>query len=192
MQFPHKKPAPSPMKTSKNPENGHPISAKQTWAGLARELNVTDRSLRTWRAMPDAPQGPDVDAWKAFMAAEGLGQHKQAKGELADLRAQLLREQILRARRQNEKEAGELVAMADLLPYLRGRSARFASLARFTLEQELPTKLIGLPIAELRLEIRTALDRLVDRFNDGTSAGEIIAAATGQDNTGEIDAGRHL
>jgi hypothetical protein len=154
------------MKTSpKPPENRHPVSAKSTWAGLARELNVTDRSLRTWRAMPDAPQGPDVDAWKAFTAAEGLGQHKQAKGELADLRAELLREQILRARRLNAKEAGQLIDRQEVSDFLVEKAHTFAAVLRIVMLCDLPPRLLGQDASGIRAALMDAHCALIDRYN---------------------------
>jgi hypothetical protein len=156
-----------------------------SWRQLAAELETTDRSLRTWRAMPDAPQGPDVDAWRRFIGENALGRPRS--GEVAELRAELLREQIATAKRRNQREAGDLIPKDALQEVIVDRATRFARLMRYEMEQNLPPLLVGQPIVQIRLELRDACDRISTAYNAPQyhDADEIAAAATGTAATGE-------
>lgn len=150
---------------------------KKSWRVLAGELQTTDRSLRLWRQRPGAPTGPDVDAWRRFMAAEGLG--RSHTNELADLRRQVEGERLRKLKRENAQAEGRLIPMGTLAAALSAKSFAFARILRFELEQNLPALLVGQPIGDIRRELRDACDRVTDKYNQAFIAAELASDATG-------------
>ncbi len=134
-----------------------------TWQSVADALGVTRQALATWRKLEGAPSEPDAEAWRTFAADNDLG--KRDAGSLTALKAELLRQQIEKARRENDVAAGKLIPIAELCAYVAAKSATYAHAARFTLEQEVPPLLMGKGIAEIRLIMRDACDRLTERYN---------------------------
>jgi hypothetical protein len=43
------------------------------WTDLAEALKVSVRNLHRWKRDPTTPQEPDIEAWKAWMVANGKG-----------------------------------------------------------------------------------------------------------------------
>jgi hypothetical protein len=168
------------MKSKPSPDTPQ----KKSWRVLAGELQTTDRSLRLWRGRPGAPKVPDAQQWRAYMAGEGLGRPRS--GELTELKALLLREQIAAAKRRNDRESGQLLPMDTLGDELRARSAGFGMLLRHTLENDLPPKLLGQPIAEIRRVMAEANLELISRYNSKNYfAPDAVAEATLAADKGE-------
>jgi len=155
----------------------------ETWESLAGQLETTSRSLRGWRQRPGAPAEPDLEQWRDYVAEHGLGRVRS--GELGGLKAELLRQQIAKARRENEIAAGKMIDKDSLAELLRDRVLRFAQILQFTLEVETPGRLIGANAAECRVIMRDVHDRIAQRWNSGLGAEAIISEATGGAATGQ-------
>ena len=137
---------------------------ENNWTALSRELGVSRQSIARWRARPEAPEDPDPDAWRAYVSANGLG---SASGdELKDLRAQLLREQIEREKRRNQIETRSVVTLEECSTAARRATTCWAAVLSAKLENEIPPRLLGLGIAELRAELRVVHDEIIDAFNE--------------------------
>lgn len=158
-----------------------------TPAALAEKLGCDPRTLRGWRKLDGAPEGHDLAAWLAFRDERGLGRARSAV--IAELRAQLLREQIATAKRRNRREAGELLPIEALADTLTRKHHTFAHWLRFELEQNLPPLLIGQEIAVIRRELRDALDRIIAKYNGDLTAEGIAAETIGNpvEAEGEAD-----
>lgn len=68
--------------------------------------------MRLWRKLPDAPTGDDLDAWREFRDAHGLGRVRS--GELAELKKDVERERLRKLRRENALRHGSRKAHRDI------------------------------------------------------------------------------
>lgn len=144
-----------------------------SWRQLAGMLQTTDRSLRLWRARPGAPQAPDEAAWRVFMEEQNLGRTKGA--ELADIKRRVELQRLRRLTRENEQAEGKLLPMDELCASIARTTHAFVAAVRATLETEMPARLVGQPIAQIRVEMMGAVDRLIERYNTGFNAEALTA-----------------
>jgi hypothetical protein len=90
-------------------------SKPQTLAQLAKVLGVSRQLLNAHRRKPDAPKLSDVDGWIVWLSANG--RDGSAPPELRKLiaaeRLAILKETKARLARENAREAGELMPVAD-------------------------------------------------------------------------------
>ena len=82
----------------------------ETPRALAAALNLSTESLRLYRKLKGAPEGWNVEQWRTFLDQQGLA--RAANASLNELKAELLREQILFARAKNRREEQEVVDRA--------------------------------------------------------------------------------
>ena len=155
--------------------NTAPSATSQSWSKLAEQLLTTDRSLRQWRTRPGAPQTKNLSEWQKYVRDEGLGRPKDK--ELIELKKDVERERWRKLRRENEVAEGKLLRREILGPYFRSRASTFASVCRVTLEQELPPRLQGANISEIRATMREAVDTLIHRYNTKFDAERIADEA---------------
>ncbi len=153
--------------------NTAPLATSQSWSKLAEQLLTTDRSLRQWRTRPGAPQTKNLSEWQNYVRDEGLGRPKDK--ELIELKKDVERERWRKLRRENEVAEGKLLPREILEPYLRNRASTFAAVCRVILEKDLPPRLQGAPIAEIRTTMCEAVDLLIHRYNTTFDAERIEA-----------------
>lgn len=144
-----------------------PVKSKDTWAKLAMKLGFTYETIRQWRELPDAPEVPDVERWKAYVETMGLGVvgNKTTKG-----REQLLKENLIKKNRLldleielKERKVVDRAAVNQML-------LRMASLQKTVvfqkLEHELPAKAVafGAPMEPMRTLGREAAEAICEIF----------------------------
>ena len=149
-----------PLKRTK-PAAPEPKTAA-SWSELARLLGVDRQSITRWRSRPDAPTAPDLDAWRGYVEENALGRASGA--DLADLKAQLLREQIERERRRNAVEARSVIPVEECVAAARTATSAWSFVLTAKLEQEAPARLVGKDIAETRAELTKIHDELVEAY----------------------------
>jgi len=140
------------------------INKTKSWIQLASELEVDRKSLQRWRTQLGAPTKPDLAEWRTYMETQALGRPKS--GELGQLRAELLREQIDRERRRNQIEARTVVTIEECCTAARRATTSWAAVLTAKLEQEAPARLVGKAIAECRAELCLIHDEMIESFNE--------------------------
>ena len=112
---------------------------------------------------PDAPKGTDVAEWRVFMEQNGLG--REASKTKTQLQEQKLTEEIALLRLKRAQAEGSTVEVADMAAYVAGFSARLDQLLTQKLEVELPPRVQGKDIVEIRREARAVHDEIREIYN---------------------------
>ena len=131
------------------------------WVGgirqLADELGLSRQALYDARKRfpEDAPK-PDgrrenVEAWRQFCAEKLIGRDVATK-TLAELKAELMREQIALARTKNRRESGEVIDREVVESMLSLLGQKLDLLLRLKLEVELGPRVAGKSAAEANVE----------------------------------------
>jgi hypothetical protein len=136
-------------------------------SALARELGYSRQTIYEARnrfpneAPAKHPDGKkeNLDAWRKFCAEKLIGKDVSTK-TLADLKAELMREQIELARAKNRREAGEMVEREVVRSMLRLLSQKLDLLLRLKLEVELGPRIVGKSAAEANVEGSLILDEI--------------------------------
>jgi hypothetical protein len=138
---------------------------------LARELGLSRQAVYDARSrFPDAParhadgKRENLAAWQEFRAKNLIGKDSSTK-PLAELKAELMREQIRLARAKNEREAGEVIAKEVVDDMLATLSQKLDLLLRLKLEVELGQRVIGKNAAEVNVEGGVILDEIREVIN---------------------------
>jgi len=131
------------------------------WVGgikqLADELGLSRQALYDARKrFPDEAPKPDgrrenVEAWRAFCAEKLIGRDVATK-TLAELKAELMREQIELARTKNRRESGEVIDREVVESMLALLGQKLDLLLRLKLEVELGPRVAGKSAAEANVE----------------------------------------
>jgi transcriptional regulator with XRE-family HTH domain len=138
-----------------------------SWTQLANALGVSRQSVQKWRLRDDAPTAPDLELWHGYIDLHALG---GARGdELNRLRADLIKEQIILARSKNRERDRELVNCAEAVAFARAVTSQWALAVNRIMVQELPSQLVGLPIAELRAALQTSVDQTIEAHRAAVS-----------------------
>lgn len=127
-------------------------------SALAKELGVSRQTIYDARAkFPDAPakhtdgKRENLTAWREF-AAENLTGRQTLTKPLAELKAELMREQIRLARSKNEREAGDVIDREIVEAMLVTLGQKLDLLLRLKLTIELGPRGVGMNAAELNVE----------------------------------------
>jgi hypothetical protein len=138
---------------------------------LAKELGLSRQAVYDARArFPNAPakhedgRRENLVAWQQFCAENVIGKDTATKN-LAELKAELMREQIRLARAKNEREAGEVIAKEVVDDMLATLSQKLDLLLRLKLEVELGQRVIGKNAAEVNVEGGVILDEIREVIN---------------------------
>jgi len=142
-----------------------PTETGQTWSKLAIKLQVSTQAIREWRRLPDAPDVPDLERWKAFVELNELG---IVGNRVSKDRETLLKEKLTKENRlldlkiaKEEKTSVDRKEVDALFLHI-------ATLAKTTLypalERELPPKAEGRTAAEISLIGREMADKIVDQM----------------------------
>lgn len=131
-----------------------------TTADLARELGFSATAFSKWRkSFPDAPAGIDVTEWRAFIAKHGLGTRGNHQGATkTELAERKLRAESRLLEIKIAKEERRLIDAKDVDSFLLFLSSRLKSVLYQTFQTELPPKLAGLDVAEVRRMSREGAD----------------------------------
>ena len=136
-------------------------------AALARELGLSRQAIYDARSRfpTEAPakhadgRKENLEAWRAFCAAKLIGKDTATK-TLADLKADLMREQIKLARNKNRREEGDSIDREVVEEMLALLGQKLDLLLRLKLEVELGPRVAGKTAAEANLEGRELLDEI--------------------------------
>lgn len=141
---------------------------KHTWNKLAIHLKVSRTSIENWRQLPEAPEVPDPDRWKAFVEMNELGKTVGNKVTLG--REELLKENLVKKNRlldlEIELKERRVVDRSQVNQMLLRVASLQKTVAFQKLEHELPAKAIafGAPVEEMRGLGREAAEALCEIF----------------------------
>ncbi len=138
---------------------------------LARELGLSRQAVYDARSrFTDAParhadgKRENLAAWQEFREKNLIGKDVATK-PLAELKAELMREQIRLARAKNQREAGEVIAAEVVDDMLVTLAQKLDLLLRLKLEVELGQRVIGKNAAEVNVEGGVILDEIREVIN---------------------------
>jgi hypothetical protein len=140
-------------------------------SALAKELGMSRQGIYDVRnRFPDAPKKHEdgkrenLTAWQAFCAEHLIGRDTATKN-LADLKAELMREQIRLARSKNEREAGDVIDLEVVEAMLVTLGQKLDLLLRLKLTIELGPRGVGMNAAELNVEGAAILSEIREVVN---------------------------
>lgn len=140
-------------------------------SALAKELGLSRQTIYDTRAkFPDAPpkhedgKRENLPAWQAFVGEHLIGRDHATKN-LAELKAELMREQIRLARSKNEREAGDVIDREVVEAMLVTLGQKLNLLLRLKLEVELGPRGVGMNAAELNVEGGVILGEIREVIN---------------------------
>lgn len=136
-------------------------------SALARELGLSRQAIYDARARfpNEAPQKEsgnrreNLSAWQKFCAEKLIGKDTSTK-TLADLKAELMRENIALLKKKNKREEGETVEREVVQDMLQLLSQKLDLLLRLKLEVELGPRVAGKSAAEANVEGGLILDEI--------------------------------
>ena len=138
---------------------------------LAKELGLSRQAIYDARnRFPDAPKKHEdgrrenLAAWQQFCADNVIGRDTATKN-LADLKAELMREQIRLARSKNEREAGDVIDREVVEAMLVTLGQKLDLLLRLKLTIELGPRGVGMNAAELNVEGAAILSEIREVVN---------------------------
>lgn len=140
-------------------------------SALARELGLSRKTIYEARErFTDAPpkhadgRRENLTAWRAFCGEKLIGKDTATK-TLADLKAELMREQIKLARAKNRREEADVIDREVVEEMLGLLAQKLDLLLRLKLEVELGPRVAGKSAAEANLEGAAMLDEIREVVN---------------------------
>ena len=136
------------------------MSEHKTHTALARALNVSSTAIRNWqREYDDAPKAWVEAEWRDFIDRHGLGQAGPRKSRR---REELLVEKLASEVRLNQikiaQAEAKLIPAEDVDNYLLFLAARVKSAMYQGFTTELPPKVAGLDVSDIRRLAREHAD----------------------------------
>jgi hypothetical protein len=150
---------------------------------LAKELGLSRQAIYDARnRFTEAPKKHEdgrrenLAAWQQFCAENVIGKDVATKN-LADLKAELMREQIRLARSKNEREAGDVIDREVVEAMLVTLGQKLDLLLRLKLEVELGPRVAGKSAAEANVEGGEILAEIREVINSNVAKfeGEALA-----------------
>jgi len=145
---------------------------------LAKELGLSRQAIYDARnRFPDAPKKHEdgrrenLTAWQQFCAENVIGKDTATKN-LADLKAELMREQIRLARSKNEREAGDVIDREVVESMLVTLGQKLNLLLRLKLTIELGPRIVGMSAAEANVEGDVILSEIREVINSNIATFE--------------------
>jgi hypothetical protein len=137
------------------------ISALSKELGLSRQAIYEARARYPNEAPKKEPgsRRENLVAWQKFCAEKLIGKDTATK-TLADLKADLMREQIKLARNKNRREEGDSIDRSIVEEMLALLGQKLDLLLRLKLEVELGPRVAGKSAAEINSEGRLMLDEI--------------------------------
>ena len=155
-------------------------------SALAKELGLARKSIYEARQrFPEAPKKhadgkrENLLAWQSFCADNLIGKDVSTKN-LADLKAELMREQITLARSKNRRENSEVIDKEVVEEMLVVLGQKLDLLLRLKLEVELGPRVAGKNAAEANVEGAVILDEIREVINSNISKFETDAVKQSQ------------
>lgn len=154
---------------------------KPKFTQLAERMGVDVRTITNWRKREGFPHDGTVEQIKAWADSHGLGRVGGSGGGLAELKAELMREQITLARMKNQRESGETIDREVVEEMFVTLAQKLDLLLRLKLEVELGQRVIGKNAAEANVEGALILDEIreVISSNIATYRREMIKESQG-------------
>jgi hypothetical protein len=93
---------------------------KTSKAEFARAIGITRQNLQYHLKSGNAPAVGDVEAWTAFLAEQGRDATlpKKLREGIAKERLKLIKENVEKAKMENEEKRGELIAFVKVRDFL--------------------------------------------------------------------------
>lgn len=136
-----------------------------SWVELAKRLGVSRRSVYNWRELPGAPTTTNMAEWNLFVEQNELNV-KDTKS-LTELKAEVEREKLRKLKRENEVAERKIIAVDEAAGLLAEMAAKLDLLLTQKIETELPSLVVGQPIAHIRAECRRIHDEIRAVTKDG-------------------------
>jgi hypothetical protein len=127
--------------------------------GLSRQAIYDARKRFPDEAPKSDGRRENVEAWRQFCAEKLIGRDVATK-TLAELKAELMREQIELARTKNRRESGEVIDREVVEEMLGILAQKLDLLLRLKLEVELGPRVVGKSAAEANVEGALMLDEI--------------------------------
>lgn len=132
---------------------------------LIAALRCDQRTLARWQKLPGAPKSLEVDEWREFVEAHGLG--RDTTKTKTQLQEELLRRDIKLRDLKIARDEGKTVLVSEVREMLARMAAQHALLMRTKYDTELPARLMGKDIVAIRAEIVATSDEVCDVVNRG-------------------------
>lgn len=132
----------------------------KNWQELATEIGASRQILAKWRKLEGAPEEPNVEEWRDFMAERSLGRLPTAK--LTEIRAEIEREKLRKIRRENEVAEGRIIPVETMNTINGELAAKLALLLKVKFVTELPSLCVGSSITEIRAIAQQKIDEVSD------------------------------
>lgn len=152
-------------------------------SALAKELGLSRQTIYDTRSkFSDAPKKhadgkrENLPAWQQFVSENLIGKDHATKN-LAELKAELMREQIRLARSKNERESGDVIDREVVEAMLVTLGQKLNLLLRLKLEVELGPRIVGKNAAEANVEGGVMLEEIREVINANISQFESEALA---------------
>ena len=158
-------------------------------ATLARELGLSRQAIYDARSRfpTEAPakhadgRKENLEAWRAFCAAKLIGKDTATK-TLADLKAEMMRENIALLKKKNLREEGATVEREVVQDMLAILSQKLDLLLRLKLEVELGPRVAGKSAAEANVEGGMILDEIREVIDENIATFQREALAEQRDD----------
>ena len=160
-------------------------------SALAKELGLSRQAIYDARTRfpQEAPakhadgKRENLEAWRKFCGEKLIGKDTATK-TLAELKAELMREQISLARFKNRRENAEVIDREVVRSMLRLLGQKWDLLLRLKLEVELGPRVAGKSAAEANVEGSLILDEIREVVNANLSRFETDAVKQSKSGAG--------
>lgn len=165
------------------------LSALAKELGLSRQAIYDARTRFPTEAPPRHADGKqeNLEAWRKFCAEKLIGKDVATK-TLAELKAELMREQIQLARSKNKRENSEVVDREVVRSMLRTLGQKWDLLLRLKLEVELGLRVAGKSAAEANVEGSRILDEIREVVNNNLARFEPDVIKQSKSSAGSAEA----